>query len=370
MNSYQVIGAPASRWVDSWQIRRLRPRQNMKCRVPRGDLSSSRPEEQLPSPLNERGDCLLPCGPRWESDPWPSVGRTPSRVGWCQKLKCNPQGRRVVKSYMVSLFRMRLALWAAGLLIFDYQLSAQLHEPHVKIELISDHAMARAETSFRVGLLFRLDPGWHIYWQNPGDAGEPPRVQWELPRGFTSGPILWPQPVRFGTGSVVDYGYENQVLLMASIQPAHSPEGSTEAIGANVKYIVCREICIPGRAHVTLASPSSPQQSSAWRQLFEQTGAQIPRAAPAKWKLSAKAAPEYFDLFVRTASKVDAVTFVPLESGQIDNSAPQGFASTADGFRLKLMKSDQLIKPVATLKGLLVLGPGQAFEIAVPVAPR
>jgi DsbC/DsbD-like thiol-disulfide interchange protein len=213
-----------------------------------------------------------------------------------------------------------------------------------------------------------LDPGWHIYWQNPGDAGEPPRVQWELPPGYISGPILWPQPVRFGTGSVVDYGYENQVLLMASIRPAYSPAGATDAIGASVNYIACREMCIPGRAHVTLASPSSQQQTSAWRQLFERTRAQIPRAAPAKWKLLAKADRKYFDLFVRTASKVEAVTFFPLQAGQIDNSAPQGFASTADGFRMKLKKSDLLVKPVATLKGLLVLGPGQVFEIAVPVA--
>lgn len=272
---------------------------------------------------------------------------------------------------MFRLLRMRLALLAAALLlVFTNQLSAQVHDSHVKIELISDNAMARAEKSFRVGLLFRLDPGWHIYWQNPGDAGEPPRVQWEMPPGYVSGPILWPQPVRLGTGSVVDYGYENQVLLMASIQPAYSPAGSTEAIGADVQYIVCREMCIPGSAHVTLASPSSQQQSSAWRQLFEQTGEQIPRAAPAKWKLSAKAGPESFDLFVRTASKVDAVTFFPLEAGQIDNSAPQSFVSTATGFRLTLKKSDLLVKPVATLKGLLVLGPGQAFEIAVPVAPR
>jgi DsbC/DsbD-like thiol-disulfide interchange protein len=287
------------------------------------------------------------------------------------ELKCNPAGRKVVKFYMFPLLWTRLALLAAGwLLVFTNQVSAQVHESHVKIELISEHAIAEADESFRVGLLFRLDPGWHIYWQNPGDAGEPPRVQWELPPGFISGPILWPQPVRLGTGSVVDYGYENRVLLMASIERAHSQASSPQAIGANVKYIVCREMCIPGGAHVTLASPSSPQQSSAWRQLFEQTRAQIPRAAPAKWKLSAKAGPEYFNLFVGTASKVDAVTFFPLEAGQIDNSAPQGFASTAAGFRLKLRKSDLLLKPVATLKGLLVLGLGQAFEIAVPVAPR
>jgi thiol:disulfide interchange protein DsbD len=284
---------------------------------------------------------------------------------------------KVVKFHMLLLPRMKLAALAAGLLLFSaYHLIAQVNEFHVKIELIPESAAAEARKPFWVGLLFRLDEGWHIYWQNPGDAGEPPRVQWELPPGFTSGPILWPQPVRLGTGSVIDYGYENQVLLMTPIERSANSAVSTPAISADVKYIVCREMCIPGKAHLTLSSPSSAELSTVWRQLFEQTRAQLPRAAPKAWKLSARIDKgkgkdnDHFILSVRTESRVRAATFFPLEPGQIENSAAQSFALTANGFRLSLTKSDLLAKPITTLKGLLVLGPGRAFEIAVPVAPR
>ena len=285
---------------------------------------------------------------------------------------------KVVKFHMLLLPRMKLAALAAGLLLFSANhLSAQVNGFHVKIELIPESAAAEARKPFWVGLLFRLDEGWHIYWQNPGDAGEPPRVQWELPPGFTSGPILWPQPVRLGTGSVIDYGYENQVLLMTPIDPSPSwAASSTPAISADVKYIVCREMCIPGKAHLALSSPSSAQQATEWRQLFEQTRAQLPGPAPKAWKLSARIDKgkdrdnDHFILSVRTESRVRAATFFPLEPGQIENSAAQSFAPTANGFRLSLKKSDLLAKPITTLKGLLVLGPGRAFEIAVPVAPR
>jgi DsbC/DsbD-like thiol-disulfide interchange protein len=273
---------------------------------------------------------------------------------------------------MFSLLGMsRVLVSAAVLLGYADHATAQVNVSHVQIELIPETVTAQAGQMFSVGLLFRMDPGWHIYWQNPGDAGEPPRVQWILPPGFTSGPILWPQPVRLGAGSVADYGYENQVLLIAPIHPpANSPAGSGGRIGAEVKYIVCREMCIPGKARVTLSSPSSPQQSSAWRQLFAQTRAQLPKAAPAAWSLSAKADPQHFSLFVRTASKVRAATFFPLQAGQVDNSAAQEFASTSYGFRLKLKKSDLLVQPLARLEGLLVFGPGRAYQIAVPVAAR
>ncbi len=271
---------------------------------------------------------------------------------------------------------MKLAVLGVLLLFSTNHLSAQGNEFHVKIELIPESAAAEARKRFWVGLLFHLDEGWHVYWQNPGDAGEPPKVQWALPPGFTPGPILWPQPIRVGTGSVIDYGYENQVLLMTPIErSASSAANSTPVMQADVKYIVCREVCIPGKAHLTLSSPSSAQHSNQWRQLFEQTRAPIPGPAPEAWKISARTRADkndkgHFILSVRTESKVHAATFFPLEPGQIENSAPQDFAVTADGFRLSLKKSDLLAKPITSLKGLLVLGPGRAFEIAAPVAPR
>jgi DsbC/DsbD-like thiol-disulfide interchange protein len=155
---------------------------------------------------------------------------------------------------------------------------------------------------------------------------------------------------------------------MADIRSStNSPASFGRRIGADVKYLVCREMCIPGKARVTLTFPLSPQQSSTWRQLFAQTRVQIPGAAPAAWNLSAKADPQYFSLSVTTASKIRAATFFPLQAGQVDNSAPQGFISTANGFSLKLKKSDLLVQPVATLKGLLVLDSGRAYEVAVPV---
>ena len=43
---------------------------------------------------------------------------------------------------------------------------------------------------------FELDPGWHVYWVNAGDSGQPPRVTWVAPAGYEVGPLAWPQPTR------------------------------------------------------------------------------------------------------------------------------------------------------------------------------
>src|SRR5271165_3019556 len=257
---------------------------------------------------------------------------------------------------MVRLRRRSIVLLTAcAMLAMAARLNAQLPaQPHLKVELISEQATSPPGQPLWVGLLFRLEPGWHIYWQNPGDSGEPPKVQWNLPTGFVAGPIRWPQPIRLGGGSVVDYGYEGHVLLMAPIQGTSSRNAtSLPSLSADVKYIVCRDVCIPGKTHSTLSGPAGGDWAP-WRVLFEQTRAQLPKPSPANWKVTAVSNKQHFILSVQARSQpTTGAGFFPLEPSQIDNSSPQDFAPTPNGFRLTLKKSDQLTKPITNLRGLI-----------------
>src|SRR5580704_10174185 len=151
---------------------------------------------------------------------------------------------------------LTLAIW--GLLATA--VAAQSAPSHARMELIADETPSPPNARLRIGLLFHLDSGWHIYWQNAGDSGEPPKITWSLPAGFVAGPIEWPAPKRLGSGSIIDYGYEDQVLLLAPIKtPMSFDYESRENVQfvADVKYVVCREVCIPGDAHLTLTLPIS-----------------------------------------------------------------------------------------------------------------
>lgn len=273
---------------------------------------------------------------------------------------------------MAFSIRQRLAaVFPCVLLLFAAHGRAQSPaKSHADIELIAEQSTAPPGKPLWVGLLFRLDEGWHIYWQNPGDSGQPPTVTWQLPAGFTAGAIRWPQPVRLVTGTVVDYGYEGHTLLMVPIEgPPSARASATPTVSADVKYIVCREICIPGKAHLTLAT-SATGDWVRWRALFEQARQQLPKPAPSGWKVSAQADKSQFILTVRGAQQVHSATFFPLDAGQIDNAGRQDFVSSPTGFRLSMKKSDLLVQPVVKLRGLIVLAPGRAFEVEAPVISR
>ncbi|MGB6485184.1 MAG: protein-disulfide reductase DsbD domain-containing protein [Candidatus Acidiferrales bacterium] len=262
-----------------------------------------------------------------------------------------------------------------GLLIPAMSASAQSRAtgPHTTVTLLANRDSATTGERLWIGLQFQMEKGWHIYWVNPGDSGEPPKVQWQLPVGFHVGEIEWPAPEKLTAPSIVDYGYENEVLLMAPLSvPANLKSNGSQTLGAKVDWLVCREMCIPGKAQLSLTLPVNAPSSKAsgaasTAALFRQARARIPSPTPATWKVSATSEKDDFVLTVETGKQETAATFFPFEAEQIKNDAMQAATPFSRGVRLKLQKSDGLLKSIAQLRGVLELGPGRAYQIATPV---
>ena len=246
--------------------------------------------------------------------------------------------------------------------------------PHGTVQFVSDQSSIQPARPFWAGLYFQLEKGWHIYWSNPGDSGEPPRVKWDLPPGFQAGPLLWPLPRRIEDHSLIDFGYVNEVLLPVRITPPAKLSTQTGVVlRAHVNWLVCRDICVPARADLTLTLPvgaAAGEPESRWRSLFAKTRADLPRATPKSWKVTASLDGHEFLLDVNTGTRESAATFFPLEPNQIENVAPQRVNPSSHGIRLELVKSDQLLKPPSRLTGVLELASGQGYFIEAPVITR
>ena len=243
--------------------------------------------------------------------------------------------------------------------------------PHGTVELVSEEQSIQPGKAFLLGLRFRLEPGWHIYWINPGDSGEPPRLEWHLPAGLRAGAIEWPAPRRLPIPPLVDYGYEGDVVLPVRIENSTSlVDGGTVALAADMRAIVCREVCIPAKAQLSLSLPvraERPRESAETVALFNAARKASPKPAPANWRPTVKDLGDSFELRVNTGHPNTEAWFAPLDPLIIENAAPQKSVTTAAGLRLILKKSDQLLKPVSRLRGVLVL-PGGAYVIDAPVA--
>ena len=162
-------------------------------------------------------------------------------------------------------------------------------EPSLSCDrFVSEQSSLKPGQASCLGLRFELEPGWHIYWINAGDSGQPPAVRWSAPNGISIGELAWPVPKRLVSGPVVDYGYEGSVLLMAPITAGPSAIGSAH-IDAQVRLVVCRETCVPGKATlgINLMVSTSKPRPSATANLFSTTRKKIPRPLPPNCTLTA-----------------------------------------------------------------------------------
>ena len=124
----------------------------------------------------------------------------------------------------------------------------------------------------------KIDPGWHVYWKYPGDAGLPTRVQFKVPDGFSVGKINWPIPNAYHQPQGgIDYGYENLLLLWATVEvPSDAELNSNFQIDAKVSWISCKEICIPGKANLKFDTKISDLRKPADTALFSEWQNSLP----------------------------------------------------------------------------------------------
>lgn len=163
-------------------------------------------------------------------------------------------------------------------------LSSETDSRPVKVSFIADHATISDGEELWLGVLFDIDSGWHIYWENPGETGFATRVEWDANQVTTHTlTSLYPAPLRFiGAGNILSYGYAGQTLIMARIPSVKiAPDTTMISLHAKVRWLMCREDeCRDGRQTVELQLPvgkSAPANS----QLFEHYRGLLPKSHPA-----------------------------------------------------------------------------------------
>lgn len=271
-----------------------------------------------------------------------------------------------------------LALILSFLVLTCAQVGAQpVQAKHAQVELLSLQSKVDPGAKLLVGVHFVLDKGWHIYWVNPGDSGQPPSFQWHLPPGYTAGAIQWPRPERMQSSpELADYGYRDDVLLMVPIQASRdiAVDGQGLPFSVDAKWLICREVCLPDHAELRgqWGVGDLNHTSPATAALFAKAQELLPKSLPESRMAIAYSHPDSFVLLLETHPLTGPPQFFPLEPGQVDNAAPQTVQPRPRQFReliMTLKKSEILLKPIKVLRGVLVLPGDGIYQIEVPVEP-
>ncbi len=248
---------------------------------------------------------------------------------------------------------------------------------NVEARLIAETSGVQPGGTVTLALRLSIREHWHTYWLNPGDSGEATTVDFTLPAGASAGPLQFPYPHRIKVGPLVNFGYDGVVLHMADIKvPADAAPGTVIPVKADATWLVCKDVCIPEEASLTLDVPvvTGTPAASADASEIAATRAALPQESP--WAASFAVENNRLTLALdaaplASAGLKEAVLF-PVEAGYIKNAADQAMdmkdgkvvMSTEAGRRFAT--PDKAAK-VTALPALLVLtgqdGQTRAFTV-------
>ncbi|HEY3932029.1 MAG TPA: protein-disulfide reductase DsbD domain-containing protein [Verrucomicrobiae bacterium] len=251
---------------------------------------------------------------------------------------------------------------------------------HTEVKLLLSADTAKPGDTIWAGVDLKMEPGWHTYWKNPGDAGIATAIKWQLPPGISAGEIQWPLPEKFPPIEVTTYGYTNEVTLLVPLKiETNFPPGQID-LKANVSWLECMDVCIPAN-----------QDVEAKLNIGGETKNSADAAAIESWKSKVPKAIINFDVngFWYDSTNVNPRALV-IQIHPPQTNAEDFFPQSSDAFEVQPETkinfdeySDSTIirKPVQKfsgewpkeISGVIVLQNGnsrEGFEVKIPIADQ
>jgi len=245
---------------------------------------------------------------------------------------------------------------------------------NVKARLVSEVDGVGPGQVFWVALELNIRDGWHTYWRNPGDSGEPTKLAWQLPAGFTAGDIVWTTPHRFEIAPLVNYGYAKHAMHLVQITaPKDLKAGAPVKLAAKASWLVCSDVCIPEGADLQLTMPAGAQAGGIDPKelpLFTAARNELPSAQPAA--TSARIAGDQLVVSLgsewgATLPQIKSLAFFPYDEGGIEYATPQKLTRTKDAVELS-MKVGYKPPKAGAVRGVLVVSQQNGTQLdTVPI---
>lgn len=226
---------------------------------------------------------------------------------------------------------------------------ARIDTGHIVADIVPrDHIVAPGDT-LEIAIVQEIADGWHTYWVNPGDSGEPMRLDWRLPAGASPHEIRWPTPQRVAYPPLMNYGYTGTAIALTAVDvPADWPAGRPFPVDLAIDWLVCEQVCIPesGRAAFEVATGPETRLDSTQAFTFVRAGQGLPKEPG--WQARWSRGPDGLVLQV-TADGLDPAAvedayFFPREGGVIDHTAPQPFLWEGNEIALRLQSAATAIE--------------------------
>ena len=263
----------------------------------------------------------------------------------------------------------RLAAGIAGLVVLviaalgltaPASAQATASSPHAEGTILLERSAATSGDTFLGALRLKMAEGWHVYWINPGDSGLPPTATWASSPEVTAGAFRFPTPHAIPLATLMNYGYEDEVVLPFEVKVApEAAVGGALTIGATFDYLICADICIPETVTLSTSLPvaATPSLDDVASKIIAETLPTIPVALTGQAVVERSG--DTFKVGVIDDSLATAIAsakwvrFFPY-GAEILHAAPQTVRTGLDGVSIELKANTMFAKPGETALGGII----------------
>ena len=233
---------------------------------------------------------------------------------------------------------------------------------HVEAEIVSERQSIQPGTPFWLAVRLKMDPHWHTYWKNAGDAGLGTRIKWTVPEGFKVSELYWPHPEWIEISGLANFGYEDEVLLLTQITPPSSlSDGSEITLKAKGDWLVCKDVCVPEGADLEITLPVKVSHAAVRSNVaaaFSAARDALPFSSK-EWGIRATIDDDFITAVITAPSgwghELGEVKFFPAQERVIQYVDGQTWDRDVSDFRLNLKRSKLADdEPIERLQGILV----------------
>ena len=237
-----------------------------------------------------------------------------------------------------------------------------LAKDRMAVSLVPETRSVLPGDNVTLAFVMRPEPGWHGYWRNPGDAGAEPRVQWRLPEGWLAGPLQYPVPDRLLALGLMNYVFERDHVLLATLRVPQSAEpGVVVPVDARLDYLVCtNELCVPESVNLTVElSVGAGGARDAAFDLYRQA---LPRSLTGQGRFALEGGRLRLAIPLPATVGVEDPYFFPLTPDALGHSTPQTISRNGDLLIVETAPGREAARMNA-IEGVLEVGPGVGLAL-------
>lgn len=238
---------------------------------------------------------------------------------------------------------------------------------HMSGALVAETPNPRGGQEIAVALVMTPERGWHGYWQNPGEAGFPPKFSWTIPSDVLISAPDFPVPKLLTIAGLANYVFEGEHALLFRVSlPAGLKAGQQIPFKLTANYLVCSaEVCVPESAEFALTLTTG--DGTARDPRFDTWRAKLPAPLAADAHFSYEQPLVRFAIPYPANAALENPRIFPVGRKAIIDASPQAVARFGDTLIVTMSAAPNFSQ--ASIAGVLAIGNGRGLSFTATPGP-